>query len=117
MKCPYCKKQAEWVENKRIYGRNYGKSYMMYYCEPCDAYVGCHQNSRHALGSLANRETREKRKQAHAVFDPLWKPNKRKRGWLYSKLKKDFGHDVHIGQSDIGMCERIIRWCYDVKLI
>jgi hypothetical protein len=24
MKCPYCGKKAEWVENKEIYGKNYG---------------------------------------------------------------------------------------------
>lgn len=30
--CPVDGKPAPWVENKAKYGRNYGKSYMCYYC-------------------------------------------------------------------------------------
>lgn len=55
MICPYCKRPAKWVENKEIYGKNYGKSYMMWLCKPCDAYVGCHNNTKEPLGTLANK--------------------------------------------------------------
>lgn len=108
MKCPYCGKPAEWVENKAIYGKNYGKSYMCYYCKPCNAYVGCHNNTRKPLGIMANSETREWRKKAHANFDPLWKRKGGNRDRAYHLLKKHFGKEIHIGESDIETCKQII---------
>ena len=107
--CPYCGKEAEWCENKAIYGKNYGKSYMCYFCKPCDAYVGCHQNTRKPLGTMANAELRDWRKKAHAVIDPLWKDGKMKRSQVYSMLYREFGREVHIGESDIETCKKIIE--------
>jgi len=46
---------------------------MAYYCKEDDAYVGTHKNSRKSLGTMANKELRERRKKAHRVLDPLWK--------------------------------------------
>lgn len=117
MICPYCNNEAEWAENKAIYGRNFGNSYMCYYCKPCDAYVGCHNNSRKPLGTMANAETRNWRKLAHAEFDPLWKTKKKfdhydigvRRNKAYGLLKKIFGFDVHIGEADIELCKKIIQ--------
>lgn len=108
--CPYCKQPAVWCENSVIYnGRNYGKSYMCYYCRPCDAYVGCHNNSRRPLGTMANKETREWRKKAHAAIDPIWQRKMMTRTKLY-ELKKHFGHEVHIGESDAAQCRAIIQF-------
>jgi hypothetical protein len=91
MLCPFCGKEAPWVENKVLYGRNYGKSYMCYYCRDCDAYIGCHKNTREALGTMATKELRELRKQCHLLFDPLWKSGKMTRpqayNYLYEKTK------------------------------
>ncbi len=108
MNCPYCYNRAEWVENKEIYGKNYGKSVMIYLCRPCNAYVGCHQNTRKPLGTMANRETREWRKKAHEMFDPLWRDGKMSRGKAYGLLQKEFGAVAHIGESDVENCKRII---------
>ena len=88
MTCPYCGKKAQWCENKIIYGRNYGKSYMCYYCADCDAYVGCHQNTQIPLGTMANKELRGLRIKAHNLIDPLWKSGKMKRGDVYKALVK-----------------------------
>lgn len=107
--CPYCNKEAVWCENKAIYGRNYGKSYMCYYCADCNAYVGCHNNTRMPLGTMANKELREWRRKAHAVIDPLWKFGKYRRGAVYAKLAKHFGREVHVGESDIETCKQIIN--------
>ncbi len=115
MICPYCKKEAIWSENKIIYGRNYGISYMCYYCKPCDAYVGCHNNTRKPLGTMANKELRGWRKKAHAVIDPLWKTNGMKRKEVYAMLKNKFGKDIHIGEADIGLCKEIIKGGGDEK--
>ena len=119
MICPYCKNQAEWVENKEIYGKNYGKSVMCYLCRDCDAYVGCHNNTRKPLGTIANKETRVWRMKAHSVFDPLWKNERRKnnqpeinREALYNRISSAFGYRVHIAESNIEQCKKIIEWVY-----
>ena len=109
MDCPYCGKEALWCENKLIYGKNYGKSYMCYYCKDCDTYVGCHQNTKKPLGTMANRELREWRKKAHKVFDPLWKQGKITRKELYKQISKKLGKEIHIGESNIEQCKDIIE--------
>lgn len=111
MKCPYCKNEAKWVENKAVYGKNYGKSYMMWLCEGCDAYVGCHQNTKKPLGTMANGELREWRKKAHKAFDPFWKKWGLKRQGAYQMLKTKFGKEMHIGETDIEQCKKIIAFC------
>lgn len=109
MICPFCKQPARWVQNQEIYGRNYGKSYMIWLCKPCDAYVGCHNNTDVPMGSMANKEMREWRKLAHSVFDPLWKKGNMTRRKAYRTLAKVFGHEVHIGESDVETCKQIIK--------
>lgn len=109
MKCPYCKKQAPWIDNKLVYGKRYGKSYMCYYCGNCDAYVGCHNNTRKALGTMANKALRRKRMAVHAVIDPIWKSGKETRKQVYAKLKQAFGHEVHVGEANEQDCEDIIK--------
>ncbi len=115
MKCPYCNQEAIWTENKAIYGKNYGKSYMCYYCKPCHAYVGCHENTRKPLGTLANAETREWRKKAHSAIDPFWKEYGMKRDKVYLILKKKLGKEIHVGESDIEMCKKIIEVAKTIK--
>src|SRR3990167_4571490 len=112
LKCPYCNKDAKWCENKVIYGRNFGKSYMCWYCKPCDAYVGCHQNTFKPLGTIANKELRRWRMKAHEVIDPMWKNGlgrKMLRKKTYAMLKEKFGREIHIGESDIETCKKIIQ--------
>jgi hypothetical protein len=109
LNCPFCGKEAEWTENKAIYGRNYGKSYMCYLCRPYGAYVGCHQNTRNPLGTMANKELREWRVKAHAVIDPLWKSGKMKRKEVYKLIQEKLGRWIHIGESTIEDCKEVIK--------
>jgi len=117
--CPYCGKEALWVSNEKVYGKRYGKSYMCYYCPTDEAYVGCHNNTRKPLGTMANKELRDWRIKAHAKIDPLWRTGSDKtnrnyrRKKLYQRLKELFGHEVHVGESDIEMCKKII----EIKLV
>jgi len=111
MICPFCNKPAEWVENKEVYGRNYGKSFMIWLCKPCDAYVGCHENTKKPLGVMANRETREWRVKAHEAFDPIWKEKVMTRQGGYKWLRERLGRRIHIGESDIETCRAIIELC------
>lgn len=109
MRCHYCGKQARWCENKEKYGRNYGKSYMCYLCE-CGAYVGCHNNTRTPLGSLANEELQQLRHQVHLKIDPYWQTGKISRDELYEKLSKKLGFKrYHTGRTNIEMCKNILK--------
>jgi len=107
--CPYCNKSAAWVPNEQVYGKRYGKSYMCYWCKNCDAYVGCHQNSKVALGIMANRELREWRIKVHGYIDPLWKTGRMNRREVYQKLADHFGKIIHIGESDLETCKKILE--------
>ena len=111
MDCNHCKNPAEWVENWEVYGMNYGKSYMIWLCRLCDAYVGCHNNTREPRGKyLAKADLRKARMAAHAVIDPLWKSGKYKRNTVYLRLKEAFGKEVHVGNtSSVEECEEIIK--------
>jgi hypothetical protein len=108
MNCPYCGKPATYGPNELWYGRRYGKSYMCYFCKPCDAYVGTHQNTTKPLGTMANRELRQWRIRAHAVIDALWKEKGWSRKGVYRYLRKVFGQEIHIGESDIDTCKKIL---------
>ena len=112
MKCQYCKNDAVWVENKEIYGKNYGKSYMCWLCKNCDAYVGCHNNTKEPLGNLANKELREKRKMAKNLWIQRklgnWECDPNKKRLAYADLNILMGKEFHFGNSTIKECEIII---------
>ena len=109
MNCPYCGKEAKWCDNAERYGRRYGKSYMCYWCKDCDSYVGCHNNTKKPLGTMANKELREWRMKVHAQLDPLWKSGKLRRGELYAKISKQIGKTYHTGETSIEDCQMILR--------
>jgi hypothetical protein len=109
MNCPFCKKEALWCENKAIYGRNYGASYMCYWCKNCDAYVSCHNNSKTPMGTMANNETRKWRMKAHEHIDSVWKNGEKSRKKVYKQLAHQFGKEIHIGSADIEMCKKILE--------
>lgn len=109
VKCPYCSKPAAWCENKEIYGKNYGKSYMCWLCKDCNAYVGCHNNSKKPLGTIANKELREWRKKVHERIDPLWKQGNISRKDLYKDLNRTFSRDFHVGGADIEECKKVLE--------
>ncbi len=113
MICPYCNKEAKYGPNEEWYGRRFGKSYMCYYCKDCDAYVGTHQNTTKALGTMANKELRNMRMKCHALFDPLWKQGNMKRSMAYKMISDEMGKQVHIGESDLETCKRILEYLTD----
>lgn len=80
-------------------------------------HVGCHKGTTRPLGVPASAETRKARMAAHEVFDRLWKGSGAvmSRRSAYARISSAFGYEVHIGQSDVETCERIIEWarhCY-----
>ena len=109
--CDYCKNPAELVDSKEIYGRSYGMAWL---CRSCDAWVGCHKNSKkqHApLGRLANAELRKWKIRAHAAFDPLWKSGEMKRAQAYKIMAEILNiptNKAHIGMLDVGQCKKLV---------
>lgn len=95
---------------------------MIYWCEPCDAYVGVHKGTSQALGMLANSELREWKKAAHSHFDPLWEKKiekdcisrtqarKKAYKWLSISLKIPIEY-THIGMFDIELCRKTVEIC------
>ena len=109
VKCPYCGKTAELVDDEAIYGRSYG--HKAYWCKPCDAYVGCHKGTDKPLGRLANAELRKWKMRAHAAFDLLWKGRFMRRWQAYAWLASELdipSEKCHIGMMDIDMCQKVI---------
>ena len=116
--CPYCGSDTVYVDSSVVYGKSYG---MIYLCKPCDAWCGVHKGTADPLGRLANAELRDKKKKAHAAFDPLW-TRKMNQGvsktvarklayaWLASQMELDIKF-CHIGLFDEGQCEKVIELC------
>lgn len=120
--CRYCLKPAKLVDSAVVYGgRSFGNIWL---CEPCDAYVGVHKNSKEQLplGRLANSELRGWRKKAHAVFDPMWKRKMEKEKcsqrqartagykWLADQLDIRF-KDCHIAEFEVDECKCVVAVC------
>lgn len=108
-KCRYCGSQVICITTKQFYGRDYGAH--VYKCTGCDAYVGTHKGTKHPLGTLANKELRELRQKAHAVFDPCWKDKHMKRKSAYSRLQEFMGSErevTHIAMFDEAQCRKVI---------
>ena len=113
--CPYCGRQAEYVDSKAVYGRSYG---MIYLCEDCDAYVGVHKGTDKPLGRLADKELRYWKKAAHKAFDPLWKTRKMRRNQAYKWLAEQMGlppKETHIGMFDVAKCKKVVKVCKNMK--
>jgi hypothetical protein len=113
--CPYCSAFAELVSGDVIYPHRRDLAHKKYWlCNPCDAYVGVHEGSPKfaPLGRLANRELRDWKQRAHAVFDPLWKRGTYKRTEAYAVLQQKMGltkEQAHIGKMDVDQCKRVVE--------
>lgn len=86
--CNYCDGDVSLVGNHEIYGRNYGDWPYAYLCSDCGAYVGLHPHTDLPLGTLADKETREARKDGKASFIVLMRKRKMKRDNAYKWLAK-----------------------------
>ena len=109
-KCQYCNNSTVYTDNKVIYGKSYGNG-KIYYCKPCDAYVGTHKGTNKSFGSVANRELRALRSKAHRVFDPIWKSKQLTRVEAYKKLSEFTGIEkayCHIAMFNESICNKII---------
>lgn len=109
--CRLCGGEVEIVNNSEIYGRSYGDWPWAYRCRNCGAYVGMHPYTAIPLGTLADGATRDARRRAKDVFNPLWQQGSMTRTEAYTWLASHLGVAVaacHIGWFDVEMCEQVV---------
>lgn len=111
--CPYCDKPARLVGGAQIYPHREDLWHRKFYvCNPCDARVGCHNDTVKPYGRLANATLREARGRAHDLFDPLWRGPGLRRNSGYAWMAEVMGltrQQAHIGMFDLDQCNRLIE--------
>lgn len=113
--CRYCGGEVIYVSNKEIYGKEYGAdrgSNMCYLCVSCKASIGVHPYTDIPLGIMADDNLKTLKKEAHALFDPIWKNGQMTRTEAYRWLAKKLGipeRECHIGWFDEEMLMRVIN--------
>ena len=111
--CPYCNKPTKYINSSVVYGADYG---MIYYCRPCDAWVGVHKGTDTALGRVADGALRKAKITAHIAFDKLWKQGFMTRKKAYKWLGKELGlppEFTHIGYFSVSSCIKVIKISVD----
>lgn len=119
MICPYCNNEVELVSGDAIYPHRPDLHHKRFWlCRPCDAYVGCHEDTERPLGRLANSELRQAKQDAHVAFDALWKRTSPAgsfdRNGAYQWLADQLGiprADCHIGMMDVDRCRLVLALC------
>lgn len=113
--CPYCQNESKGVGGNVIYPNRHDlKNKWFYQCMPCEAYVGCHPNTKAPLGRLANAELRRWKSTAHKVFDQIWKSGEMTRKEAYQFLAKQMQltpETCHIGMFNINQCKAVYAIC------
>ena len=111
--CPYCHQEAVLVTGETIYpGRVAFRNKYYYLCSPCQAYVGCHGDTKQAMGRLANAHLRALKSEAHAAFDPIWRQGPLTRAQAYKWLSEQLcipSSKTHIGLFNSDLCRRTIE--------
>ena len=81
---------------------------------PMSGYI---REPRYLKGTLANRELRQKRIQAHRIFDQIWLQGILSKPEAYRWVADKFcltDKQAHIGQFSNYMCDQLIRESADV---
>ena len=113
--CEYCGGRVIFTDSAVLYGKSCG---MIYLCTNCNASVGVHKGSNKPLGTLANVVLKLKRKEAHRVFDVIWKREGLNRSKAYEWLAAQMDlpkRRTHIAYFNIEQCEQVIRICRERK--
>lgn len=99
--CHYCQGAITLVTGFDIYPHRQDLWDLPFWrCAGCYAYSGCHKGTTHAKARVANKTTRDLRREAHAFIDPIWQGGYRTRKWVYEQLRQVTGtskKEAHIG--------------------
>ncbi len=118
--CPYCGAEAKLRPSSVVYKENTLKDGFLFVCDrypKCDAYVAAHQVSKYPMGTLANGDLRNKRIQAHKVFDKMWQSGLMSKHDAYVWMRSKFGmseEQAHIAKFSEYMCDQLIAACNEV---
>ena len=119
IKCPYCHAHASLRPASLVYGstpQTSGK--FLYVCDrwpACNAYVSAHERTLLPMGTLANGDLRHKRILAHRALKKLQQDCHMEKWEVYIWLQSKLGlndRQAHIGMFSDGMCDEVIRLCY-----
>ena len=118
IKCPYCGSRALLRPASVVYGSKAADPTAPYYVcarfPACDAYVAAHRDNRLSMGTLADRDLRCKRIEAHKAFNRLWETGLMSKKQAYRWLQAKLGlpeQEAHIGRFSLFRCEQVIRLC------
>ena len=118
IKCPYCGAAAQ-LRPASALGKTSpayaGKRYYVCSRYPfCDSYVEAHKESGLPMGTLASKQLRRMRRDAHLALDRLWKRGYMTRAEAYRWLQTQMGipkSDAHIASFSEYRCDEVIRMC------
>lgn len=118
IKCPYCGSRALLRPASVVYGANAIDPTAPYYVcaryPACNSYVAAHRDTRLPMGTLADRDLRCKRIEAHKAFNRLWETGLMSKKQAYRWLQAKLGlpeQEAHIGRFSLFRCEQVIRLC------
>ena len=111
MRCPYCGGTVSYRSAKGIYKAPFDNA-MLYVCNnypECDSYVKCHDGTKIPMGSLANKELRMKRKEAHKYIAELQNKGLQTKEGTYTWLHQiSLDGNCHIGSMGLYACNQVI---------
>ena len=120
IKCPYCGSQAYLRPPSVVYGGHTddpeAKLYVCARYPFCDAYVAAHKDTLLPMGTLADRNLRRKRMEAHSVLNRLMVSGLMTRKQAYRWLQTQLGlpeSEAHIAKFSELRCQKVIEMCRD----
>ena len=118
IKCPYCGANAVIRSASVVHGER-AKDELLCVCSrypKCDSYVGVHKHSKQPFGTLADKNLRRKRQNAHLALDGLWQSGLMQRWQAYVWLQAKLGlnkQQTHIALFSEYLCDEVISLCND----
>ena len=113
--CPYCGSEAVLKLANKLLGSHAGHAgQQLYVCAnwpACDAYVFAHRHDTSPMGTLANKELRQKRIQTHNALAAYQRATQMQKWAAYIWLEGKMGlteESMHIGLFSSADCDRAI---------
>jgi hypothetical protein len=112
--CHLCGGVVRIGTHEEVYGTDYSEWPYVYICESCKSYVGLHPFTNIPLGTLADKNTRNARKNCKKPFEQLWRNGKMSRAEAYQWLADKMGipvNECHFGWFDIKQFQEAMNIC------
>ena len=118
IKCPYCGFRAYLRPASVVYGDHTddagAKLYVCARYPACDAYVAAHRDTLLPMGTLADRNLRRKRMEAHSELNRLIDSSLMTRKQAYRWIQVQLGlpePEAHIAKFSELRCQKVIELC------